>query len=60
MILPFACRKPIYDVFKANEDVLIAAIEQAAKLSAEKMGKDASKLFSKGICRDASLERVAA
>lgn len=47
MIIPFANRKPIYEVFVANEDVLVAAIKFAAKKSAEKMGEQAKRLFSK-------------
>lgn len=60
MIIPFANRKPIYEVFSANEDVLVAAIKLAAKESADKMGSQASRLFSKNIKQKHERDLVAA
>ena len=60
MIIPFANRKPIYEAFSANEDALVAAIKHAAKESADKMGSEASQLFSKNMKQKRERDLLAA
>ena len=59
MIVTFAKRKPIRELFLKRELTIVAALSEACDISAKNMGADAKKLFSKRHLYTQARDKVA-